>query len=293
MREVFLAAEGGEAGLTEDALRWGVRTGAWSRGVRGAYLVGAAAPTIVEQSVAATVLTQGAVSGAPAGEIHRFDSVVPEHVDFTVPRGQSNQRPGARRRDLGPDRVTVVDGILVTSPLQTLLDLSADLDDHGFEHALESALRHQMTSIADIEAALAEMSKARIPGVRRIRRVLARRPVGAPPTESLLETLAVQMIRAAGLPEPTRQYVVWTGDGRFVARVDLAWPDLGVFLELDGQHHAGQPVYDASRQTAVAGVTGWLCARCTWDQVVKNPRATSRGIEAVLHQSARRKFTTT
>jgi hypothetical protein len=59
----------------------------------------------------------------------------------------------------------------------------------------------------------------------------------------LLETLALQLARTVpGLGEPTRQLVVRGADGAFVARVDLAWPDDSFFLELDGQHHAGQPV---------------------------------------------------
>ena len=52
----------------------------------------------------------------------------------------------------------------------------------------------------------------------------------------------VQLIRAAGLPTPTRQFVVRDTGDLFVARVDLAWPELGIFIELDGEHHKDQPV---------------------------------------------------
>ena len=61
-----------------------------------------------------------------------------------------------------------------------------------------------------------------------------------------------------GLPPPVRQYTVYDEHGEFVARVDLCWPELGLFIELDGQHHPGQPVYDARRETAVVAATGWL-----------------------------------
>ncbi len=291
MREIFTTAEAADAGITADALSWGKATGAWSSGARGAYLTGGAPVTIVERSVAEARLSGGTVSGACAGEMLGLDNVVALGVDFTVPCGRSNQREGARRRDLGPDRVSVVNGVAVTSGLQTLLDLAADLSDDGWEQALESALRKGLSSILEIEAALPAMSKARIPGVRRIRRVLAVRPEGARPTESLLETLAVQMIRDAGLPAPTRQVQVFRDDGRFVARVDLAWPELGVFLELDGQQHKDQPVYDAARQTAVAAATGWLCARCTWRQVTRNAKATARDIADLLEQGRRLRST--
>ena len=111
----------------------------------------------------------------------------------------------------------------------------------------------------ELESLLPELGRGRIPGTARIRRVLALRPPGAPPTESLLETLMVQLARTVpGLPEPVRQLEVeW-------ARVDLAWPDLGLFVELDGQQHKDQPLYDARRETAVVAATGWLCGRFTW-----------------------------
>src|SRR2546430_4158695 len=82
--------------------------------------------------------------------------------------------------------------------------------------------------------------------------VLVLRPAAAPPTESLLETLMVQLARTVpGLGPPVRQLEVFDEHGQFVARVDLAWPELGLFIELDGQQHTGQPVYDARRETAV------------------------------------------
>jgi very-short-patch-repair endonuclease len=92
----------------------------------------------------------------------------------------------------------------------------------------------------------------------------------------------VQAIRRAGLPDPVRQYVVTGRDGEFVARVDLCWPDLGIFIELDGQHHKGQPVYDANRQTRVVTATGWLVARYTWTEVVHTPKTCERRLKELL-----------
>jgi hypothetical protein len=129
----------------------------------------------------------------------------------------------------------------------------------------------------------------RTPGVRRMRRVLAARPETAPPTESLLETLMVQLVRGiAGLPEPTRQHEVVDQWGSSVARVDLSWPELGLFLELDGQHHEGQPQYDARRETAVVAKTGWLPGRFTWHEVVSIPTTTARRVVALAEQAQRR-----
>jgi hypothetical protein len=122
-----------------------------------------------------------------------------------------------------------------------------------------------------------------------MQRVLSQRPLGAPPTESLLETLMVQLVRAVpGLPPPSRQIEVFDAHGQFVARVDLAWPELGLFIELDGQHHKGQPLYDASRETAIVAATGWLCGRFTWTEVAHHPVPTVRRVGALVDQARRR-----
>jgi len=109
------------------------------------------------------------------------------------------------------------------------------------------------------------------------------RPVGEPPTESLLETLMVQLIRRNGaIPTPTRQFEVRGPNGVFIARVDLAWPERGVVLELDGEQHKDQPRYDAARQTAVIAATGWLVGRYTWTDVVHHPNSTLRSLTNLL-----------
>src|SRR5207245_2834238 len=128
-------------------------------------------------------------------------------------------------------------------------------------------------TIDDLVATLPDLRAARTPGTTRIRRVLALQPPGAPPTESLLETLMVQLARrVTDLGPPTRQLEIVDEHGTFIARLDLCWPELGLFLELDGQQHKDQPVYDARRETAVVAGTGWLPGRFTWHEVTGIPR---------------------
>jgi hypothetical protein len=227
---LFTAEEAAGRGVTREALRWGERRGRWRRVERQVYAEGADEPDAFDRARARVLATGGIASGRLAGILHCLDAVT-----------GLDQRP-LRRRVLPDDRVVVIDGLRCTDGLQTLVDLAADLDDLRWEQALESALRKRLTTIGDIEAALPALGQARTPGVRRMRRVLAARPDAAPPTESLLETLMVQLARRVeGLPEPERQHEVVDQSGSFVARVDLSWPELGLFLELDGQHHEGQP----------------------------------------------------
>lgn len=274
MRRLFLTREAFDRGITESELRWGVRAGRWWRVRRGVYVEGSEPPSLLERRAADVLVCGGVASGNLAAVLHGLDGV------------SLDARP-IRRRVLPPERLTVVEGIQCTDGLQTLVDIAATVSDISWEQALESGLHKGLATVAGLEQILPDLGRARVPGTARIRRVLELRPEGAAPTESLLETLMVQLIRRVpGLPNPVRQYVIRIGTWTF--RIDLSWPELGLFIELDGQHHDGQPVYDARRETAIVAATGWLCGRFTWREVVKVPVVTGRRLDALAAQARRR-----
>jgi very-short-patch-repair endonuclease len=258
---------GRDSGLTDEELEWGARSGRWRRVQNGIYADGPDAVTSLDRERARVMASSSPARGALVGVLLELDSV------------ELDGHP-LRRGRVVDDSETVIGGVRCISARQALVDLAANLDDETWEQALESALRKRLVRFGDFD----DLPR-NVPGVRRIRRVLERRG-DVPPTESLLETLMVQLIRAVGLPEPVRQYRVVTRHGTFVARIDLCWPNPGVFVELDGQGHKDQPVYDASRQTAVVVATGWHVARFTWTQVVRTPKWCARQLQEVLALAA-------
>jgi hypothetical protein len=235
---------------------------------RGVYAEGPEPPTPLDRERAQVLSADSTARGALAGVLLGLDSV---HLDGMP----------LRKGRVIDDRTTVIGGVRCVSARQALVDLAGHLDDDTWEQALESALRKRLICLASFDDL-----PLNVPGVRRIRRVIARRG-DVPPTESLLETLMVQLIRSVPtLPEPVRQYRVTWSDGSFIARVDLCWPDLGVFIELDGQGHKDQPIYDAHRQTAVVAATGWRVARFTWREVTRAPRMCARRLLAIVERLA-------
>lgn len=286
MRRLFKVSELRSLGFSKDAIQWGARRGGWRMIVRGVYGEGPADPTEFDRARAVLVVTGGAASGAMAGALLSLDAVEFRGLDFTVAPSQGNRRPGrVRRRDLPPERVIEIEGVRCTDGLQTLVDLATEVDDRTWEAAVEAAVRRGLTSVAELERAAGGSQR----GVTRMRRVLGSRPPGAPPTDSLLETRMVQLARTVrGLPAPERQVKVVDRYGGLVARTDLAWPQLGLFVELDGQHHRHQPVYDARRETAIVAATGWLCGRFTWREVVHLPTVTAKRLAALVEQARRR-----
>jgi very-short-patch-repair endonuclease len=273
VRRPFTTQQAYDRGISRHALQWAVRTGRIQRLVHGVYIKGGEPPTPLERALAIVVATDGVASGTLAGMLYKLDSVTLEPPFATVPPSKET-----RHRVRHADVVSVsVQGVPCTDGLQALIDLARQLDDLRLEHAMESALHKKLVTIEMLDTARS----------KRIQRVLALRPVNAPPTESLLETLMVQLIRTEPrLPTPERQVVVlnkWEG---FVARVDLAWPEYGIFLELDGQHHLGQPLYDASRQTAVVAAKGWLPGRFTWHEVTCSRKPTCRRLMELFEQAS-------
>jgi len=262
-------------GLTEAELRWGQRKGQWRRAERGVWAEGPEDVCELDRARAVVMATGGVASHHLAGVLHGLDSVRLDGPWVTVPASASGRRERVFRRNLAPDRIATIAGLRCTDGFQTMMDLAPSLSDLVWEQALESALRKRLTSIAAFDD---------VPTMR-VRRVLELRPVGAPATESLLETLMVQLVRTVpGLPDPVRQLPVDEAH----ARLDLAWPELGLFVELDGQQHKDQPVYDSRRETAVVAATGWLCGRFTWNEVVRIPHSTARRLAALADQARQR-----
>jgi very-short-patch-repair endonuclease len=288
MRRIFTTADAYNAGLTQSALRFGVRAGRWQRLGRGVYIQGNTPPTPLEKAIGVAIAVGGVVSGSAAAMLHELDYISLTPPFATVPSTARPRRQEARRHDLRQTAIVERDGFPCTDGLQTLLDLAAVCDERRWEQALESALRKRLTTLHDVTAALPSLSASRTAGVRVIRNVLACRPSDAPPTESFLETLMVQLIRDhTELTQPTRQVEILSKHGTFVARVDFAWPDIGLFLECDGRQHAHQQTYDTHRETSVIAIKGWLMGRFTWHQVRRTPVPTARRIVELYKQAQR------
>jgi hypothetical protein len=284
---------GSRSGMTRGELRAGEAAGRWRRVVVDGYRFGPQDVTALDRALGRLVVTDGVASGRLAALLHDLDAGARPDPDITVDRTASTVHTGLRHRLLAPERIVSVSGFRCTDGIQTLEDLAHRLDDDRWEQALESALRKELATITALDEDLPHLGRQRIRGTRRIRRVLLARPAGAPPTESLLETLMVQIARLVPhLPPPRRQVDVFDAHGAFVARVDLAWPELGIFIELDGEHHAGQPLYDANRETAVVAATGWLCGRFTWTECTTHRLATARRLDAIVRQARRRPVST-
>lgn len=158
-----------------------------------------------------------------------------------------------------PDQVVDVDGTKALDLARTAVDMGRE---HGFRHGLvacDAVMRRGVTR-AELEAALEVM--VCWPGRRAARQAVALADPGA---ESVLETLARELVLEAGLGEPQTQLPVRTERG-------IAWCDIVVgnhVIEPDGE----------IKYTAVED--GGLAAdprRTVFDEKLRERAITDRGL---------------
>ncbi|MBI5089164.1 MAG: hypothetical protein HZB15_09990 [Actinobacteria bacterium] len=155
-------------------------------------------------------------------------------------------------------------GMLCTSPLRTVIDLSGTLSDTDLGRVVDDFLRRRMLRLDTLRARVNRLRPARGRSVARLRRVLAARIPGYDPGESELEARIRRVLDRASLPAPVHQHRVSFGPRRY--RIDFAWPDRKVFLEGNGfgfHSIATDLDRDARRQNELV-LEGWRPIEITW-----------------------------
>jgi len=176
-----------------------------------------------------------------------------EVVDVSVTRRAELKRPGLHvrgRPSLRAESVTSHDGIPVTTPVQTLIDLSTELAPIGVERAVNEADKRNLVDPETLRAELDRYSGE--PGVKPLRAILDKRTFRL--SDSDLEILFRPLAMEAGLPHLLSKEIV---NG---FEVDFFFPDLGLIVESDGLRYHRTPstqTRDARRDRAhtLAGMT--------------------------------------
>lgn len=163
------------------------------------------------------------------------------------------------RRDIvEADEIETIDGVSVTSPARTALDLGCWYPTTTAVAGIDALAR-----AADIKAADIELLARRYPGRRgitRARQIMDLFDAGAQsPKESWLRVVLIQ----AGLPKPQTQIPVLDEFGSAIAYLDMGWEDIKVAVEYDGEQHRSdrrQYTWDVRRLETLERL-GWIVIR--------------------------------
>jgi hypothetical protein len=241
-----------EAGWSGSRIDRELRDGRLQRVHAGVYAVGHRPTTRAARWMAATLACDGDLSHHSAGALHEMP-ISDNGLTRVTTRGRA-RRAGidAHRARLHPRDRTVRQGIPVTTIARTLADLTHVLDDESLHRVVREAQFRGRFDDDRIRDAL----------TRRPSRRLAAYLDDPTITQSALEDRFLRLCRRYGIPTPVTQH------GR-KPRVDFAWPDRHLIVEVDGwQAHRTRVAFQDDRtNTNRLQLAGNVVLRYTWDDV--------------------------
>lgn len=266
---VFTRGQAIGLGATRSEIGWRLKTGRWTSVRPRVYAVAGAQHTWQQKALAVCLfLGDEAVISHEAAAAHtNVAGFARGRIVVTIPARRN--RPSSLRdvkihvtkHPLLPSEITRIDGILVTRPARTLLDLAATSPKEKIEIALDDLLRRRVVTIEYLTRRLSDPRRAPHRGTKILRGLLENHPG----TESPLERRVLPLLLAeTDLPRPVCQYEVFDGEA-FLGRLDFAYPEHKVGIEPDGfEFHDGRAHFDEERtRTNGLEAAGWRVLRLT------------------------------
>lgn len=264
----FRVARGAALGVSAATLR-GPRFRAPFPGVRVAATL---EDTLRVRAAAALVaLPDGSVlSCHTAAEVRRIPVPTEPDIHADIP---ANRRPtricgiAAHGRKVP---IAAVQGLPVCTPAENFLELAEHLSLVDLVIAGDALVRHGWVQLGALHDAVSQVAGRR--GIR-----VARRGVGLvrARVDSPMETRIRLLLVLAGLPCPEPGFRVLQ-DGRFIAYVDLAYPQYRVIIEYDGDLHRTLKKkwrMDVATREELRDL-GWTVIVLTWDDYAVWPART-------------------
>jgi very-short-patch-repair endonuclease len=195
---------------------------------------------------------------------------------------------GRARHGLGLHRVPRLDrrdirvrqGLPVTAPARTMLDLAAESSDAQLEEAVAAGLVRGLVRPEEIRAAMRRAPRRK--GTARLARLLDTGHASGF-TRSKAERRMRALLRAADLPQP-RANVPLLG---YVA--DFVWSEHKLVVEVDGYlFHSDRASFERDRRRdQVFAAAGYTVIRVTWAQLWNEPLAViARVAQAIVARAA-------
>jgi len=280
-------------GLTERQIDHRLTRGHWTRVVGGVYRLAGVPASWRSQLVAACL------AGSPlAVASHRAAARLWGFPGFDTPAVEVTMEPGRSRRLDGvvvhecalllDDDRREVDGVPVVGVELNLIQLAAIVGGARIEGLVDDALRRRLTTLDSLRGRLEVLGRSGRDGSGVLRTAIDVRDPGNARAESRLERAFADLITDAQLPAPTLQHEVRDVRGRFIARVDAAWPEARLAVELDGRafhEPLGRWNRDLRRQNDLV-VAGWTPLRFTWWDVDQAPQRVVQDIARVVRAAA-------
>lgn len=271
-------------GLGRGAIESRRRTSRWLDVERGVYLIHGAPLTWHAKLTARCLALDAVASHRSAAALHGLDRFDSGLVEISVPRWRRVPRGGSiihESTDLHLFEPQMINGVPTTPIGRLAVDLGAVIEFDRYQRAVTEMVRRKMVTWEDLLDQLIRHSRRGRNGVGVLRALLDER-FGADVGDSVLEGAFLRELHRRGLPRPVAQLTVRDHAG-FVARVDFAYPELRIAIELDGQAWHGESVFDADREKRLRLVaSGWTVVEITWRMLLDDPAKVFRRLERLI-----------
>lgn len=301
---VFLRREAEELGYHDQAIASLVKHKVWHRVRRGAY-TSTRIWEALDDAGRYALLTRAALRQARADVVLSHTSALAEYgvplwgCDFgTVHLTRLDARAGRHESGvqqhsgkLLPGEIVHRNRVPVTSGTRTALDMTTTCGTEVSIAVVDALLHAGHTTPELLGNRYALMSQW--PNTLHTDLVLR---LADGRSESVGETRTRYLCWRQGLPAPIPQVPIFDASGREIARVDLAWPEHGVFLEFDGkvkyeallkegERPSDVVVREKMREQLIIELTGWRCIRVVWADLYR-PDQTAMRIRNLLFPGA-------
>lgn len=280
------------AGATERFIKWRLAEGRWELVHPGVYRIAGHPDSWHQSELAACFWAQGIASHRAAGVLWEFPGCVANRPEVTVPGIHLPPRSGIIVHStlrLPDHHVAQRARMPCTSIERTLLDLGAVLQPLRVAFAVDDALHRGLTSVGSLYTCVADVCGRGVRGCGVLRKIIGERVDISAAPESPLETIAFKMFRESHLPMPVPQFRVTDQTGRFIARVDFAYPESRLAIECHSRKwHQGKAAWDSdAKRLSELSTIGWRVIFVTFADMTRYRQQTVDKIEAarVLSES--------
>ena len=235
---------------------------------------------------AACLHTSGIASHRSAAVLHHLSEFRPGMVEVSVARGPRIVSHLARVHqctDLDLAHIVKVDHIPTTDLARLAVDLGSVVAFPRYTRAIDELIGHRrLTWDTALDTLFTHARRGRN-GVGALRALLLEH-YGAEVSESALERAFARLLRAMGLPTPDAQVEIFDDNGAFVMRVDFAYPEHKIAIELDSRRwHTEEDAFQADRRKRNrVRLDGWLVLEFTWRMVIEQPQYVADQILAAI-----------
>jgi very-short-patch-repair endonuclease len=273
-----------DAGLTDGGVRHRVRAGRLHPRHRGIYVVGTELllPGARELSAALACGSEAWVSHRSGGVVMNVMEEDDGDVDVTIAGGGRAHRDGIRLHRsicLTDADVGTYDGIPVTSPSRTLLDLATVLTRNDLAWAYNELLIQELITPQQVKEILNRTHGH--PGSRLLKAIVERDD-DPRRSKGKLAALVRSALKRGRVETPIEEETLYGW------RTDFYWPQYGLVLEADGfQFHKGPEAWRRDRRKqADLESRGLRFLRTDWEEAKDRPESlVARVIRAQLERA--------